>query len=369
MRKLKTVFDAKGNENIGSYRIPFIGIRSVMEKMNDVIVMDDADKSIPDVIICLGGQGRAKINKEKYPDSFIVLFKPHRENVLSLSFLMEPIVSVKNLISFCKTKFGKDYNQQDIKYSDLLIADSRRLLLFYHSQGKRVFYFKLMEIYNYFPEKPIELPRVGEELNITFHGSATHYNESAKCIEKLVCNLSCRFKVNFYCFMNLKEKFYDIKHNNINIHYIDYDNDKLNDVLKKTHLGLVTNIIKHRSFFEGVLGSWVLFGKYQSSIDIISQKFSSNSGRSYLFAHYGIPFVSHPIAESLMDYAHIEGMEFPVSCEEMIYFSNNLLSDPDKYFNMSSDLLKFSKNNNLKVNTYAFVQELKSHVKNYQAAS
>jgi hypothetical protein len=223
-----------------------------------------------------------------------------------------------------------------------------------------------MEKYNHFPEKPIELPNVGEELNVTFHGSATHYNESAKCIERLLCDLSYRFKVNFYCFMSLREKFYDIKHKNINVHYVAYDFDKLNDVLQKTHLGIVTNIIKHRSFFEGVLGSLFLFGKYQSSIDIISQKFSSNSGRSYLFAHYGIPFVSHPIAESLIDYAYIEDMEFPVSCNEMMYFVNDLLSDQDKYINISSDLIKFSKNNNLKTDTYAFVKELKSHVYDYK---
>lgn len=358
MRRLRIHFDAIGSPEIGSYRIPFIGIRSIMEEMEEVYVCKDIDQDFPDVVVCLGGQGRAKINRKKYPKSFIVLFKPHKENVLSFSLYQMPLISVKNLIYFMKNILSNDVNYEDRQYSDCLIADSRRLALHYRANHYNTYYFRLMENIGDSGNKSLHPPSHGEELNIMFHGSVTHFNEAADTFKVILESLAFKYRVNFFCVMGLKERYKDIGIEGVTVHYIEYDFDRLINLLPSMHLGLVTNFVKHRKFFDNLIGSFLLFGKYQSALEILSQKFSSNAGRSYLFAHFGVPFISHPIYDALIDYSWVENIEFPVTNKEMIYYINDLLNSPYKYINLSGELLNFSKKHNLYNETSMFVKYL-----------
>ena len=146
MKLKKISFNAKGSKKEGSYRIPFIWMKSYLLEKYDC-VDNQIDDSI-DLYFCKAGQGIADKIRKIYPYARIVLFKPHLEVSTHFDFF-NPYKTFRSIIELItEYVFRRKYNlhKKDIKASDILIADSRKLKLYFQAKtNKTSYYFKLLE--------------------------------------------------------------------------------------------------------------------------------------------------------------------------------------------------------------------------------
>ncbi|MDA9897363.1 hypothetical protein N9D90_01010 [Alphaproteobacteria bacterium] len=344
---INILFDATGREQLGSYRIPFVAVRDVIASRKDCRVVSKSESIEPDVVFCLAGQGRVQINKLKFPFAKIVLFKPHHENTLFLTPFKNPYKTISEIYSFLKDRRNRDKLNSDIAQADYLIADSRKLKQHFDSIGYKSHFMRLMERVTIRAQSPKTLDFDKGNITVLFHGSTTHYTSNVIFINSILRYLSQRSKVLFLCMMNQASPSHKINIHNVDVKYYDYDYNTLIDLISKTDLGLVPNFIYPRRFLNGIFGQLLFFGSYQEKAEAILQKQSSNAGRAYLFAHYGVPFLAHPTNEILMDFCQIKGLCFPSDAQEAAYFCNELLENRRLYEDISAQLLTFSDHHNL----------------------
>lgn len=347
LKPINILFDAAGREQLGSYRIPFVGVRDVISSRKDCRIVSKSESIEPDVIFCLAGQGRVQTNKLKFPSAKIVLFKPHHENTLFLAPFKKPFRAFLDIYSFLKDKGNRQKLNSDIAQADYLIADSRKLKQHFEANGYKPYFMRLMERVTTRTQSPKMFDVDKDTITLLFHGSATHYTSNFTFIKSVLGKLSQSRKVIFLCMMNQSGRLQNINIHNVEVKYYDYDYETLLDLISKTDLGLVPNFIYPRRFLNGIFGHLLFFGSYQEKAEAILQKQSSNAGRAYLFAHFGVPFLAHPTNEILMDFCGIKGLFFPSNAEEAVYFSNILLEDPQLYKDISLQLLAFSEHHNL----------------------
>ena len=129
---------------------------------------------------------------------------------------------------------------------------------------------------------------------------------------------------------------------NVKSEYYSYDFDTLIKYLKIAHLGYVPNFLRPRIPFLKTVYNYINFKFHQLNLYNITEKNSSNAGRAYLFASYGIPFLAHPTREIIADFSSIEELEFPNDTAENNYFLKKLISNKNLYSSISKQLLKLS---------------------------
>ena len=364
---MKILFSAKGDPSAGSYRIPFIGMREVMSEMDDVEILDVGSQSVPDVVVCMAGQGEAIRLRNLYPQAYILLAKPHYEIAYSFFWKTNFIKSVKSLI---RVVVGRAQNtnlkriKEDIAVSDCVISDSRRLHLSYRSEQKDSIFFRLLEKLPDIQYESVVPPALGGVLNVCYHGHAELLNRAAEDFHFILKELSCNYKVNFFCMTSMKNKNKEILFPGINTEFIDYDFSELIKLLPSMHIGLVPIRVRPSRIFSNKLLSVFLFGGFQDNLDICAEKASANAGRAYLFSHFGIPFIADPSSEILLDFGSIPELEFPVNRSEAGFFVNDILMAREKYLCISRKLIKTTYSKlNLNYETHCLVTELKKRIK------
>ena len=361
MKIKKISFNAKGSFKEGSYRIPFIWVKSYLNKLYKCFE-NEIDSSI-DLYFCKAGQGFAKEIRKKMPCSKIILFKPHLEVSTHIDFL-RPIKTFKSLLSvFIEFAFRRKHKKymEDIYSSDVLIADSRKLKLSFEVlTNKRIYYFKLLEKVNNQNIKAKSSLRLKEKVIILYHGGIKHYNESYPELYKLLKFISKTKKVDFICLSNLSDIKKRISIKNVKSFYHEYEFDSLIKFLKIADLGYVPNFLRPRIAFIKKTHDYLNYLLYQSNLYSITEKNSSNAGRAYLFAQFGIPFICHPTREVISDFSDVKNLEFPINSKEALFILNNYLTNDSYYENLSKSLIKKSKDFDLQNETLKLIEFIKT---------
>ena len=356
MKVKKISFIAEGKFKEASYRIPFVWMKSFLQE-KFICVDNEIDSSI-DIYFCKAGQGYARKIKKKIPNAKIVLFKPHQEEGIYFN-LLQPIQTVKSiLLVFYEFILRNDFKKykEDINYSDILIADSRKLKLFYESTThKKTYYFRILEKIDNENIKVKKGLKNKEKITFLFHGSITHYNESYDELFQILNFISKLKEVDFICLSNLTEIKKRINIKNINSYYHEFTFELLLKFLKKADLGYVPNFLLPRFPFLKKIHDYLNYLFYQFNLYSLTEKNSSNAGRSYLFSQFGVPFLSHPTREVVVDFSDIELLDFPNNYQEAIWITNRYLNDDSYYESISKELLNKSKAFNLEQETIKLI--------------
>ena len=176
-----------------------------------------------------------------------------------------------------------------------------------------------------------------------YHGSITHYNESYKELKAILGFLATKKAVKFVCISNLSDLKKKINIKNVDCLYYHYNYSVLIKYLHLADIGYVPNFLRPRinlinninKFFNHLLNQLELYS--------ITEKNSSNAGRAYLYASFGVPFISHPTREVIADFSGIEELHFPNTQNEAVWLINKLINDDEFYLNISKSLLERSK--------------------------
>ena len=343
MKKYKLAFNAKGSFNIASYRIPFIWIKSYLSE-NYICVSDAIDNSI-DIYFCKAGQGIARKIREKIPNAFIVLFKPHLEISTHIEFL-KPFKSIRSLVYlFIELIFKKKYKSrlEDINASSVLIADSKKLQLHYQTNTKKkVLYFRILEKLDNLELLNRKGLRKKQQVLFLYFGSITHYNESYPQLQSILRFLSQKKAVKFVCISSLYDLKKKINIKNVDSFYYQYDYQLLMKYLRLADIGYVPHFLRPRINLLNEINK--LFNHSLNQLDLysITEKNSSNAGRAYLYAAFGVPFLSHPTREIVADFSETVELPFPNTTNEAIWLLNKLIVNDDFYLSISQSLQKKS---------------------------
>tara|TARA_B100000886_G_scaffold340228_1_gene308522 strand:- start:187 stop:1281 length:1095 start_codon:yes stop_codon:yes gene_type:complete len=357
MEKKTISFCADGDQSLGSYRIPFVWIKEILLSKNFNCV-DNIIDSYVDFYFCKGGQNIATKIKKTNKNAIIFLFKPHYEIGLDLN-LRYPFKFVYRIIALIYECIFKEKQKKflsDIYSSEILIADTKKLALFYKTKyDKKVLYLRLLEKIDINTKYDIS-KKIEKEIIILFHGGIQHYNENFPQLKALLETAS-RYKfVRFICVSNIEKIQKKISLKNVKSEYYPYDFDTLIKFLKIAHLGYVPNFLRSRIPFLKTIYNYINFKFYQLHLYNITEKNSSNAGRAYLYAVFGIPFLAHPTREIIADFSSIEELEFPNDTEESNYFLKKLISNNDLYSSISNKLLILS-------NEYSLEKEVEKIIK------
>lgn len=331
------------NINIGSERIPFYVYKKLIEKYFQVefINFSSIDKS--DVVFLHGSKDNSNILKKKRKRTKYILFKPHREISISCSGknLLKRIISY--IIFFIKNKFSKEYqnNKYNLEKADLLVCDTPRISRFFSAKGYNTVYCSLIDD---FDESIIRYRNKNQnrninDINILYTGNLSHYNSNISQLIEVLFEIKTNNKlnINLECLSGRLEKENCFRRNNINlnIHFHKYSKDNLKKLLRKCDIGWVPNnysisTILNNDFLK------ILLTTITQKFDIIRcEKFSSNAGRSIIFAQYGIPFITNPNEESsilfepITDFIYYESkQQLKVKLQQLISLKNrNFISE------------------------------------------
>ncbi len=360
MKLKKISFNAKGSKKEGSYRIPFIWMKSYLLEKYDC-VDNQIDDSI-DLYFCKAGQGIANKIRQIKPNARIVLFKPHLEvsTHFDLFNLYKTFRSIIELI--IEYVFRRKYNlyKKDIKASNILIADSRKLKLYFQVTTNKIsYYFKLFE--------KIPLGKIKEKksliskskITFLYHGGIKHYNENFPQLNKLLKFIAKDKKVDFVCISNLSDIKKYIRIKNVNTYYYEYQFELLIKYLKKADIGYVPNFLRPRIKILKKIHDLFNYLFYQLNLYSLTEKNSSNAGRAYLYAQFGVPFICHPTREVIADFSKIKNLEFPNNDDEALWILKKYLTEPLFYEDISESLLINAKNFDLQIETMNLMQYIK----------
>ena len=344
MRKVKFCFYATGDFNIGSYRIPFIWLKEYLVLKGFKCVENIIDPSI-DIYICKGGQEIATKIRKELKDAYIILFKPHYEIDVNLDF-KNPIKFAYRFLSFlieCSLKSKQNKFNNDIKSCSLIIADSKKLELFYLSKfNKRVLYFRLLEKISFKADQNFS-KKIGNELVFLYHGSIKHYNENLPEIKKLLIAASEYKPIRFICIADLNRINKKINLKNIVCEYHEYNYSVLLKSLEIADIGYIPNFLRPRIPCLKSIYNILNFKIHQLNLSTKTEKNSANAGRAYLFASYGVPFIAHPTREVVADFKDIDQLYFPNNSNEAVYYIRKLIEDNILYSQTSKKLFEISK--------------------------
>lgn len=343
---MKILFSAHGVATTGSYRIPFIGMRSVIAGMTGVEIVEEDSGTSPDVAVCLAGQGEAVRLRQKFPGCFLVLAKPHYEIVYSFRWLRDFPRALKSLIRAVvprESNVNFQRVKRDIAVSDVVLADSRKLELSFKSAGVNAIFTRLHERLPKVEYQNRVLPEPGGELNICYHGHSEILSRSEEYFAKVFTELARTFRVRFFCMTDLRFMRHRPTWRYVTTDYIQYDFDQLVSLLPNMHIGLVPIRLSPSKLYSKKLLSLLVFGGFQDNIEIFAEKPSVNAGRAYVFSHFGIPFIADPTPEVLLDFGGINGLEFPQTADEAAHAVRNLTDSHQRYSTISAALLGASK--------------------------
>ncbi|MDW1964772.1 hypothetical protein R7P37_14430 [Vibrio sp. 431] len=338
---MKVLFNSNGNFKLGSVRIPFYAYKRQFEKMSDVEVFEnDYDNySNYDVLIAPADSDFILKAKKENPSLVICLTKPHHERLVSLPFSK---ISLRDIYYQLRLFYPESWSpklkklKSNIYCSDLVIADSPYLNLFFKSKNIDSVYLRLLE----------EIPDVetkfssGDDLVFGYHGNYKHFNESMTYILPELEKLSNEYNVTLKVMTNLSvaKLLYSEK---IKIEYQEYSYPDIYNFLSDIDIGLVPNNIPVRnSLVDSLFHAFgCLFWKTDRKHDLILRyKQSVNAGRAYVFSQINKPFIACGVPDVCSDFGKVCGEYMPLDIETWKFSIRELSRNKDDRVRISRHL-------------------------------
>jgi hypothetical protein len=347
MDKIKVCFYAQGNQSVGSFRIPFIGFHEHIKQISKVEIIDPENVDQADFVFCLPGQGIITKIDNLNSDVIIISFKPHYEIGYRFDIFNDLQGAIRSVFRLLRPRrYNRAYidHISEVNKSNILVADSRKILRHYKSENRDSVFIRLVEnIPITYSASSKRLPNKGEKLYVCYHGNPNLYNLSYKVFRNLLNKLSDLYDVHLYVVTNTNAITTHLDNCKFTCEYVDYNFDTLCKILTQTHFGLVPDKLSISNDMLRKVMSMTLFGGYQDNLDIMAEKFSSNAGRAYLFAQFGIPFIATSTEEIALEYGEIYSeVGFVTSASDWEVILNYLLSSQN-YANISNRLCQISK--------------------------
>lgn len=352
MKKIKIVFNARGSENIGSVRIPFVGIKSAFESFECfVVTSNDFDNyNNYDVAILHGDDDEVFKAREQNPSILIGLAKPHHERVvhsLFTSFSLKSLLyQIRLFTDDNRSNFMVNRNQK-LLLSDFLIADSIYLKNTLECEGHNAVYVKLIERFDgiALPLTPKE--KSNNKIIFGYHGNAKHFIESQDYIFPALNELSKDYDVVLKVVSNISQMPKNIMCD-FDLQYFEYSYPEIFTLLSDVDIGLVPNQIGFRNGMIKTLltkyGSY--FWKTDKAHDLLFRyKQSANAGRAFVFAQIGKPFIACPVPEVVSIFGCIQEDYLPFDGKHWFHSILKLANDENKRIELSEKLLDLMNDN------------------------
>ena len=326
------VFFPEFDISIGSQRIPFFVYKDALVEFCNITPVYGDSLSSADIVFSLSGTGLSQYVSAQYPDIPIVTFKPHLEEIIKSSS-SNLLYSLSSYFQY-KISSNKSFRNRviaDNLCSSLLIADTPRLHRFFTSRGYNALYLPLIDCF-FSDIKPYQLQDIDNTFHILFHGNLAHFNSNIDQLLSVIkhsfpssstiqaVHIHCVSRFANYTSMPANSSFPII------IHRHPFDLNLLHSLLKSCHLGWAPNLYNvYNSLFTRIFK--VLFTSSTQKDDILSvSKFSTNFGRSLLFAQYNLPFITHPCEESSFFYNSISNSVFYDDYDSFVYLMTKYIN-------------------------------------------
>lgn len=321
----------KFSKYIGSQRIPFEVYKELLEKNFEIKFISYEYIKEADIVFVHSDLNKISDLRRINPKAKFILFKPHCEIALTCSGenLFKRIISY-----FFKMKKNILYNTQNIYRNniddaDLLVCDTPRISRFFNSKGYKTVYCSLIELFNKKINKQIKSNQKNQKnqnyTKILYSGNLSHFNSNISQFLKALSksNLMLQKEVIIYCLSSYKKKKIEFRLNKkVIIHFVNFSEENLNNLLIDCDFGWVPNKYKISSFLESHLFR-VLFTSSTQIFDIVQvEKFSANAGRCLLFARYGIPFITNPNEETSMIFGNLSTKIIYENFDELVDILN-----------------------------------------------
>ncbi len=308
---------------LGTFRIFFDSLPKALEQLGHTVVVNPG--TLPDqvdVIIVTPEQDLVGL-ADQYRKALIGSLKPQ-------SYLNSRFEGKKNVIDF-------------------LIAGSRFESDQFLTMGKEI--VVLRHIDSVIPEVRRNLLASDSKIILGYHGNLEHLEQMGGRVAHALEKIGDQYDIVLRAVYNL-EKFGVWKRGRPNIPISDeqWSHTALADMLSVADIGLVPNSVVPKNFkrLKRALNNRLLSGQWLGAqdSDVFSRmKITSNAGRAFVFAQYGIPVVGCPIPELLETLVPAKAA-IPVSSGEAWYRAlQSLLNNPRTRSDMGNNGLAWAREN------------------------
>jgi hypothetical protein len=344
MRKIKIVFNSNSSENIGSVRIPQVSIKSAFDSYEEFEVYknDFTGYDKFDVAILHGDEDEIVKAREQNKNIIIGVAKPHSERVVHPLFhkftLKSFLYQVRMFTNDRKSKYTKN-RLEKLRNADFLLADTPHLKDYFESEGFKSIYVKLLE-WNTFPIKTMhEINK--SKIVFGYHGNARHFIESKKYIFPALEELSKKYEVILKVVSNIDAISLD-GDNSFSIKLYEYSYPEIYNHLADVDIGLAPSQISYKNRAFEIL--FTKLGGYFWDTDraydhLFRYKESVNSGRAFVFAQLGAPFISCPVPEVMSIFGQEMSDCFPYNADMWKHSILRLADDIERRQAISAYLL------------------------------
>ena len=258
----------------------------------------------------------------------IFIVKPHFERDIRIQF-KTIFGRFKSIIN--RLRFNEDYYQipKKLKRLDInLICDNRRIDRTFKSQGWNTFYLPL----TYFETKSFtKLKEIKfiENREIIYMGEVTHFIEWIKNIKFLIDQKEfLRYKLRLFTFGSFYKKSIEnfIGKDRIIWDNFVFDYDLLRSKTKNGIFSLVPHNYTHSEYKPSYKNYLNIFSNQPNEVKFY-EKFSSNSGRNHLMSSLGIPFISSPSENVLIEFNNYPFELFIENKFQLYFAAKKLLNE------------------------------------------
>lgn len=339
--------DSYASNANGSFRIPFEHLCDYLSRKRQVIPPDRLREA--DIVFVYNGSNYAMQIRRMHPSAFIVLVKPHIEIACPLlSRYLRPQDLFNYFLNLARYDLCHnpipEKDSADYRHSDCVIADTKQLSFYFNALNKPSVILPLYEPIAHtsisIDSKP-SIRGLSGSVNFLFHGSRDNFIASFPYIEAVARSMPASLSPSLHAVLN--------QHSNlprriaaVPVKYYSYSSDTLKTMLSIANIGLApTSFPPYPHPFAHVLAPLVV-PRLQKNIRILAAKRSENSGRAFIFAQHGIPFITTPSYEAYEYFSSLDQHVFASEPFEWSHLAMKLLTNPALYSYVSRQLVSIS---------------------------
>ena len=308
-------------------------------KESDIIIIPNSKKEINKILT----DEYYNFIKENRINIFIV--KPHFERDIRFRFktILGKAKSFINRFRLIEDDYQIPKNLK--RLNAILISDSRRLNRTFKTQGWNTFYLPLtyFEASKYTKLKEIKFIKNRE---IIYMGEITHFIEWIKNIKFLINQKEfLNYKLRLFAFGAFYKKSVEdfIGVDRIIWDYFEFDFDVMRSKTENAIFALVPHNLSDSKYKPSFKNSLNLLANQPNEVKIC-EKFSANSGRNHLMSSLGIPFITSPSEDVLIEFNNYP-FELFIENKDQMYFAAKQLINEEFRQELSKQLINQYKNN------------------------
>ena len=258
----------------------------------------------------------------------VLIIKPHFERDIRIKYknFLGKLKAIVNRFRFRESLYKIPEKLRSLNIT--LICDNRRIDRFFKSNGWETFYLPL----TYFENKKFrELKKIKliKSPEVVYMGEITHFLEWIENIKFLLEKKEfLKYKIRMFVFGSYSKQSIEAF---IGKEKLIWDSFEFNykKMLLKTE-NAVFGLIPHNkseSNYEPNLKNYLnIFSNQPNEVKII-EKYSSNSGRNHLMSSLGIPFITSPSENVLIEFNYYPFELFIESKNELYYAAKKLIDE------------------------------------------